>query len=241
MATEDTDILIINEVERHYQSSDSPYDLGALGKFVRDSNIEIPEGVQLKDYLKSRFHERFVIVQNPNDKVKIAIATHENRERVEQQLLGQDLEENDLEGIEFSRLPFALVAAFCKVPDHGKQLFFRRISPFRYVTRLEAPDDTYVEIEEQYQPSSLRGADVHTFSEREKHTVYEHILQWAKAKSIDLRTLYFDRPTSEDRDREGFGKPASNALHRLISAQPPAIRDKLRIPADIANILMRFR
>ena len=236
MSLSDTDQLVMDQVEKHYENSDSPYYLAELGLFFRSQNIEVPEGVQFKDYLKIRFNQRLIVVQDEKAPAKIAIATPEKAEIVERQLAGVG---SDLPGssrIDYARLPFSLVAAFCKIPQPGNRLYFRIRRPFQYRTSPDRPDDNYVEIEDQFRPTNLAGTAVREISLEAKRTIYQHIERWAEAHSIDLRTMYFDLGTNLG--GQYSRKADDNALQRLIDAQEPEMRNRIRIPGDIASTLM---
>ena len=240
MSTQDSDKMVMDEVNSHYESTDAPYYLAELGKFFREKEIEVPEGVQFKDFLKSRFYHSLVVLQDANNPAKIAIAPPEKRELILRQLKGQSPAVPGESEIDLARLPLALFAGFCKVPLPGARVYFRTIRPFRYVTLPEAPDASYVEIDERFRPSAFAETSVHSLSDDDKAAIFEHVKDWADVKSIDLRTLYYDHGMTLAKSTVLPGVPATNALQRLIDAQEPELSDKLRIPGDIASILMRL-
>ena len=240
MVPNDADQLIIETVEEHYAEHDFPYYLSQLGKFFRSKDIQIPERVQFKDYLVSRFHGRLVVVQDPDHPAKIAIAPLDKQAIVQQQLMGQSSEPLDGATLDHSRLPFALVAAFCKIPLPGTQVYFHVSRPFRYETSMRAPDGNYVEIEENFRPSSLAGKPAHDLSHGDKQTVYQHIEKWADANSLDLRGLYYDSGIKPTKSSMHPSQLEDNALQRLVDAQEPELKERIRIPGDIASTLMRL-
>ena len=234
----DTDQLVIKAVENHYEKEDSPYYLAELGKYFREENIEIPEGVRFKDYLRSRFHGRLVIVQDDHIQARIAVATIDNAARVRQQLSGQPSPMPSDSGLDHMRLPFSLIAAFCKIPLPNTQVYFRITKPFRYDTFMQAPDDdNYVAIDDRFRPSQLAGRSVHGISDSDKELVYRYIEEWAEAKSVDLRQLYYDRAVLPGVAR-AQSTTRRNALQRLIDAQDPDLKGRIKIPGDIASVLM---
>ena len=239
MTSENTDELILEAVQSHYKQNDSPYYLAELGKFFRSNSLDIPSGVRFKDYLVSRFHGRLSVVQDPENPARIAIAPPEHQRKVQERLSGQPTDSPDHLPIDYARLPFALVAAFCQVPLPGTQVYFRLTKPFRYDNRMDAPDKDYVEIDDQFRPSSVAGKSVHHLSEDDKQTIYSSIQKWAGNKSIDLRDIYYDRgPRPSEHARE-HRDSKDNALQRLIDAQDPELKKRIRIPGDIASMLMR--
>jgi hypothetical protein len=239
MPTEDVARSITSEVERHYRENDRPYYLAELGTFLRKQNIKIPAGIQLKEFLKKELAGQVDIVQNQTVPGRIAVTTPNKRERVAEQIAVHYRLATPQGMIDYRQLPFSLVAAFCKVPDEGRRLFFHTAWPFRYETKAEAPNDTYVEIERTFQPSSLQGANVHTLSDKDKSIILQRIIEWARAKSIDLRSLCAGEATLRP-DAAISREAPRNALQRLLTVQDPGMESKLRIPLDIAALLARL-
>ena len=240
MLPRDADQLIVEAVEKHYAEHDSPYYLSELGKFFHSQDIQVPRRVRFKDYLISRFEGRLVVVQDADHPAKIAVAPLDKQALVQQQLSSRLTEPADDREIDQSRLPVALVAAFCKIPLPGTQVYFRVSRPFRYEVGMRAPDDKYIEIEREVRPSSLAGKSVHDLSPSEKQTAYQHIEEWAKTKEIDLRELYYDRGIKSASSATQPSRAGDNALQRLVDAQEPELRERIRIPGDIASTLMRL-
>ena len=240
MSTQDIDELIVKEIERHYETNDSPYYLAELGVYFREQNIEVPVGIQFKDYLRIKFDQRLTVIQDEDTPAKIAIAPLERAAHVREQLSKTPTIHLDDSRIDYGRLPFALVAAFCKVPLPGTRLYFKVAKPFRYETRVHAPDDQYIEIEDRFRPQSLAGKPVGELSSGDRREIYERITKWAEEKELDLRTLYYDTRPRNFSTSPVSDQLAGNALQRLIDAQEPELRSRLRIPGDIAGTLMRL-
>ena len=240
MTSHEADQLIIEAVQSHYEQYDSPYYLAELGNFFRSNNLEIPAGVRFKEYLISRFHSRLSVVQDPDNPARIAITPPDHQQRIQQLLAGQSTDSHDDFGIDYTRLPFALIAAFCQVPLPGTQVYFRLTRPFRYDNRVKAPDDEYADINEQFRPSSVAGKSVHYLSDNDKQTIYSNIKSWADHNSIDLRDIYYDRGLHLSGNAREHRDPKDNALQRLVDAQDPDLKQRIRIPGDIASTLMRL-
>lgn len=244
MALKDSDELVLNAVEEHYENNETPYYLAALGALFRSENIEIPNGVRFKDYLKSRYAGRLVVVQDEESPAKIAIAPLDKESIVRDQLSREYLDSPDGpsdSSVDYARLPFALVAAFCKIPLPGTRLYFRITRPFRYETHSQPPKDAnLVEIEDKFRPPSLAGRPVREISYGDRQVIYSHIMKWAYEKSVDLRAIYYNRGSKPDSVRGPHFESNDNALQRLIDAQEPEIRGRIRIPGDIATALMEL-
>ncbi len=240
MNSQDIDDLVLTAVQAHYAEHDTPFYLAELGNLFRERNIDLPPGVRFKDYLSSRFHGRLVVIQDPEIPARIAIAEPERESAIRRQLSGQRMELSDDSEIDYERLPFALIAAFCKVPLPNERVFFRTTTPFRYETLTHPPDDNYVEINDSFRPTPLAGKSVHALSLSDKQTIYSCIEKWADTNAVDLTSLYYDRSSQRSQQERGHGETAHNALQRLINAQEPELKGRIRIPGDIASTLMRL-
>ena len=240
MSSVDQDQLVMEEVRRHYGVSQTPYYLAELGIFFRNHQIDLPSGVRFKDHLKNRFAGRLVIIQDSEVRAKIAVATPDVEDHVRQQLADRLPEASFGATIDFERLPFSLISAFCTRRTPGSQVYFRTVRPFRYVALPTAPDNTYVLIDEDFRPSNLEGSYFQDLSAEDNRTIHECIEKWAKAKGIDLRTIYFDTRPGSFRRESMVSATSSNALQRLVEAQELELRRKITIPGDIAVALMHL-
>jgi hypothetical protein len=232
---------IYREVKEHYDGSSHPYYLSRVGTFMAENKISKAPSVSLKDYLSEIFKERLPIVQDPTVPARVAITTPETKEQVTAQIVGKSQAALGISEVDHRRLPFALLAAFCKPLTEGKRLFFRTAQPFRYHADFERPaDPTYIEIDPDFLIPSLWGKDAKSLSEEERVEINRKIGEWSRNKSINLQSLYVKQG---DRDLAPRGQrtlSSDNALQRLIAAQDPELRDRIRIPLDIADALMRI-
>ena len=240
MLSEDKEQLVINEIRRHYKERTQPYYLAELGKFVRSEGIEVPAGKRFKHFLSENFRSDLVIVQDPAVPAKIAVALLDNSEQVQQQLAGRFLSALGRPPFEVKRLPFSLIAAFCQNPGPGDRVYYRTVRPCRYAIGSAAPDDSYVEIGEQFRQSVPEGTSVHALSSGVKQEVYRRIDEWAAAQNINLETIYVGERERSPSSGTNRGIPISNALQRLIEAQDAELRKRIQIPSDIALALMRL-
>ena len=233
MSTSETDELILKAVVDHYREQDSPFYLADLGQFLQFRKIVIPDGSRLKDYLAANFQGRLVVIQDPETPARIAVATPDNLERVRRRLSKRSLSQRDDRGIAFERLPNSLVAAFCKIPPPNTDVYFRVVPPFRYDTFVYQPDHGYTLIGPEHRPSEFAGRTAAALTDNERRTIFGFIVNWAEANSIDLQSLYYDHPRRLKQTQE-----VRNALQRLIDAQDTDFRTRMKIPGDIAAILM---
>lgn len=241
LSSDNQDQLVIEEVRRHYSNKKTPYLLADLGVFFRANDIEVPAGVRFKDHLKSRFGDQISIIQDTDVPAKIAVATPGEEDGVRRQLAGRPGEATSGATIDFGRLPFSLISAFCVRRTQGSQIYFRPVRPYRYFVGSTAPDDTYVLIDEDFRPPHLEGLFFQDLSDEGKYEIHGSIEKWARAKNIDLRTIYFDAISGLFGRESAPSATSSNALQRLVEAQAPELRRRITIPGDIAVALMRLR
>ena len=231
---------IIEEVRRHYRDSNAPYYLSGLGEFCRSHGIEIPPGMKLNNFVKNQFGGDLLVVQDPEVPAKIAISIPEEKERVAQLLAQHTSAELDRADVDFSRLPFALVAAFCMATDTNTGVYFRTVRPFRYVTAEMAPDHTYIEIDAKFRPAHAETQSFLDLSEAQRTAIDQRIVEWAQDKNVDLRSFYYDRAPARPNQRTNSGTASKNALQRLVEAQEPRLQSQVLIPGDIAVALMKL-
>ena len=240
MLSEDTKKLVINEIQRHYAEQTQPYYLAELGLFFRSEGIEVPDGKRFKDFLSENFQSVLAIVQDPTVPAKVAMALLDNREQVQQQLAGRFMSAPGRPPIEVNRLPFSLIAAFCQKPVPSDRVYYRPVPPCRYVIASAAPDDSYVEIGDEFRQSVPGGTPVHAIPSGVRQEIYHRIDEWAAAQNINLETIYMGERGRSPSSSANRGIPVSNALQRLIEAQEAGLRKSIRIPGDIALALMRL-
>jgi hypothetical protein len=231
---------VYDEVKRHYGTTSHPYYLSEIGTFMRDNGISKPNGVPLKDHLSEIFEDRLFVVQDPAVRARATIATPEMKDQVTSQIVGKGQAALGINDVDYRRLPFALSAAFCKSPADGKRLFFRTVQPFRYDLLSEHPNSAYVEIGQEFLLPSLWGKDANSLSEEERLEINKKIGDWARAKSINLQSLYVKQGDRNAVPMMQKNLSSENALQRLIAAQDSELRGRIRIPLDLADALMRI-
>ena len=232
--------VVIDEIQRHYDEQSHPYHLAALGQFFRSKNIEIPSGKQFKDFLAESFQGCLVVVQDPAVRARIAIALPDRSEQVQEQLAGRFLSTPGRPAIGVNRLPFSLIAAFCQKPTSGLRVFYRTTRPSRYVIGSMAPDDSYVEIGENFRQPLPERASVYDLSIEVRQDIYRRISEWAGFQNINLEAIYVNERGSTPTVDNNRRIKMPNALQRLIEAQEPELRKKIQVPGDIALVLMRI-
>jgi hypothetical protein len=221
---------IIDEVENHYANSQRPYYLADLGVFVKGVS-GFPDDIKLKEFVETKLHGRLHLVQDPRIQARIIVATPHNFEKISE-TMKRDLQPGD--DLDVRRLPNSLAIAFCIPPKEGQKLFYNLLPPFGYTFAESPPSALHIEIDPEFQPVEFRGRNFRALPDAQKVGIFRHIIKWADAKSIDLRTLY----VRNQPDKGGAKHTARNALERLIMSQEPSLRDKIYLPMDIAKTLM---
>ena len=220
-------------MEQHYRDyPDRPYFASELGKRIRELRLSIPSNVRVINYIRSRLADRVLVVQDPQTPARIAVARPYNVQKVQRIVEGKN-HIFEIHNVRLGKLPFALLAAFCRAPKEGMRTFFHLKKPFRYELCNTAPDMDYVEIPQSYQPEALRGADVHRLGEVERLELYRHIVQWSNDCDIDLHRLYIDEMDKRSAGVRNRRILPKNALERLLFMQDEEIRSWIRIPADL--------
>ncbi|MFN3932238.1 MAG: hypothetical protein ACK4JY_10865 [Brevundimonas sp.] len=124
----------------------------------------------------------------------------------------------------FSSLPVAVQVAFVVRAGEGEHVAVRTTRPFHY---QKAMDPEFIRPGFRRIPEEYRrpGINLNKASQQDREALWEGFLAWAQKEQLDPAAFH-----------EGSG---TNALARLLAAQPPEIMNRLIIPADIADLLLR--
>jgi hypothetical protein len=124
----------------------------------------------------------------------------------------------------FDSLPFPVKLAFCVRTDAGEHIAIDTTRPFRF-TKVTAPD--LIRPSQRLVPEAYRrpGTSLRTASVQDRESLWRQFLAWTEETGVDPAT--FDQGVN------------TNALARLIAAQPKDVISRLVIPADIAEILLK--
>lgn len=128
-------------------------------------------------------------------------------------------------GSSFDSLPKSLQIAFCARIAAGELIAVRVTAPFDY-SRVGAVDlirPGFRWLRDEYRKPGLALASA---TLQDKAVLWTNFLAWAVSEQLDPATF---RP----------GRKDTNALARFLAAQPQDIIDRIVIPADIAEILLR--
>lgn len=228
----------IKEIVRaHYETKTTPLLLAHLGVEIERQQLWPEErGQRSLRQLITECEPDLQIVRDKHSPAYIAVVTPEARASVDDQIaLRSSLQPHAQVPIEDLARPFLL--AFC-INIQNQPVYVRRIRPFRYEVGAipEGRLSEYLLVEPQYRKPGLRIDHPQLLPATDKHDLLSRIQQWTVAHGVDVQQ--FKRTDeSEPRDLED----RQTALDRLLSAQPREVAEKMLIPADIAQILARFR
>ena len=123
-----------------------------------------------------------------------------------------------------------MLIAFCVRQESGKAVYISKVRPFMY--RIGEPNaeerDQFFLIEERYRRPGLKMTELSELSATDRLDLQTRIATWSRDNNVQLESFY-----------SSSQKKTTNALERLISAQPRSIADKIVIPGDIALLLSR--
>lgn len=210
------------------EKKSSPLWLAFLG-----SNIPpdlMPEG-RLGEELE--MIEGLTLARDPERPQRIAVCREEDKDDVERVIRGESVPASEVVPQWYKRIYYSIIAAFTVETADNEDVYIKNAKPYKY---LRLPKGGEGGNDNILIPSSLRrpGADY-----KEDGVLYSNIQQWAQQNGIPFDALL--RPSAKVVTAGDFDSEAANALSRLIALQQRDVRDKLLIPADIAEILMKYK
>lgn len=124
----------------------------------------------------------------------------------------------------FDALPNSLQIAFCVRTDAGEQIAVDIVRPHRFL-KVTAPD--LIRPTQRIIPDKYRrpGLALQTASMQERAAMWRLFLAWVDSEKLDAQSFHQAANT--------------NALARLLAAQPADLIPRLVIPGDILQILLK--
>ena len=216
-------------VKKRYEADTTPLLLSELGGILKHEGIwaaEQAEGRKLRQVIEAAQDPDLLIVRDQNSPAYVAVTTAATKELVLQHIQRRGQTRTNIPDLE--ALPRAVLLAFCVRQDANKPVFLRRLPPFRYEVGEPSGEDreTFVLIDERYRRPGLKLINIADLSASDRLDLQAKIATWSRDKDIDIAEFY--KPTMKKR---------TNALERLLAAQPAGLAEKIMIPADIALIL----
>jgi len=216
-------------VEEHYQKDSSPLMLSTLGARLRKDGLWEPDkakGRTLRQVLEAAHDPELVLVRDPDSPAFVAVTTSAQKKIVDAWIERRSQAATSVPSL--NALPRSVLVAFCVPQEPGRAVFISKRPPFKYqiCPRSEANLDELVEIDEKYRRPGLdvRGE----LSASDRLDLQMKITTWSKDTNIPIDSFYVRSPSQ-----------TSNALERLIEAQPRGVAERMVIPGDIALLLSR--
>ncbi len=214
---------LVDAVRRHYEAEKAPPLL--LSTFGQRNK-------QLLQALKNEYGSLKVAIQTAGESRIRFIDTTPGREAVAPtEMAGQlqiKIQEETASQRQaanyFDSLPRPVQLAFCVKTEPNEHVAIDIVRPFRFY-KVTAPD--LIRSTQRIIPDTYRrsGLSLGTASAQEREALWRLFSAWAEKTDVDPSVF-----------RQG---EVTNALSRLIAAQPPDIISRLVIPADIAQILLK--
>lgn len=219
---------ILDFVRNFYQKNTYPLLLSELGNHIRQNSWILPEGQSLKSFIKAELVDELTIEQSPTQMGAVAVATLENHQTIRQQLVS-NTRLIDERPTSLRDVPRTLLIAFCrKLDNQSDRMFYRRSPPYRYEISQQEPGTDFVEIEAKFRKPGLFVQRLASLSDNDKTELLDNINAWMDETNFSL-----------DKRADSASTTCSCALERLLDAQTQAVRKKLLIPGDIAQILLQ--
>jgi hypothetical protein len=210
-------------VREHYASNDAPPLL--LSRFGQSNKallqeIKVEYGTLL-NAVRAAGEERLRLV---DDRVgRESIAPAEIAPAVELEIREQSA--NQRQGSSsFDSLPVPVRIAFCVRTEGGEYVAVRIAPPFRYekIPDLALLRPGYRPLPDRYRKP---GLVLHSASLHDREALWRSFVAWTEEEGIDPAAFKAGAQT--------------NALARLLAAQPADVLSRLVIPADIATLLLK--
>ena len=225
-------------VRAHYAATRTPMLLAHLGSAIEKEHSWPSDRGQrsLKQLITDTCGPDLQVVFDRRSPAYVAVVTSDVRADVEAQI-DRRLGEKETVPVRLEDLARPVLLAFC-VNVQNQPVYIRRIQPFRYeVGSIPAERATeYVVVEREYRRPGLRIEHPHLLQLNDRRDLEGLIQKWAAVHGLEIEQ--FSRLEQNEKEVPESGK---TALDRLLAAQPSDVAQRLLIPADIAQILSRFR
>jgi hypothetical protein len=220
-------------VIEHYESDSSPFLLSDLGANLRNQGLwpaksGDKKSVGLREFIESLHDPDLCIIRDRNSPAYVAVATQATKPVVEKYIERRSQTVTTVPDLE--SLPRSVLLAFCVQVQAGEHVFLDKLPPFRYeIGSSQQPKAEQVEIDDRYRRSGLKITNLSDLSAADRLDLQTKIATWSRDKNVPVEYFYRSSPL----------KRHTNALERLLAAQPPGLAAKIVIPADIALLLSR--
>ena len=149
-------------VSEHYEKDASPLLLSDLGQTLQKQTLwtsTATEGKTLRQVIEEARDPDLLIVRDKNSPAYVAVTTEACKKIVEQFIERRSQASATIPDLD--ALPRSVLLAFCVRQESGKEVFLRKLSPFRYETDAPAADDRdqFLLVEERYRRPGLKIGD----------------------------------------------------------------------------------
>lgn len=222
--TEDALQRLISAVEQHYQvRNPQPLLLSSFGQRNKGLLTELKGAYgSLKAAIHAAGEDRIRYIDTRAGREAIAPASNaaELRQQIEEVSASQHQEANS-----FTALPIPVQIAFCVRTAAGEHIAIETVRPFRFA-KITVPE--LIRPTQRIVPESYRrpGLALKSASLEDRASLWRLFLAWTENAKVDPTVFRQGEPT--------------NALARFIAAQPVDMISRLVIPADIAQILLKY-
>jgi hypothetical protein len=235
MSPVDQDLIenVRRMVVEHYERTSSPFLLADLGsRLVKQKLWPLRETggktQNLRQYIEAAHDPDLCIVRDQNSPAYVAVTTALAKPIVETWIERRGQTTTTIPDLD--ALPRSVLFAFCVQAESGQRVFLQRSHPFKYETC--SPEDANleqcVEVDDRYRRPGLRVSSLTDLSASDRLDLQTRIAAWSRDKVIPLEVFY-----------HAAARRPSNALERLLAAQPSGLAEKIVIPGDIALLLSR--
>jgi hypothetical protein len=225
-------------VRAHYESTRTPLLLSHLGGEIERQHLWPDERGErsLKQLISETCEPELQIVRDPRSPAYIAVVTPDFRAEVEEQIAKRSTTQPSTQA-RLEDLARPVLLAFC-IDVQNQPVYVRRIRPFRYEVGAIPQDrnSEYILVDTEYRRPGLRVDSLQQLPAADKSDLENRIQRWAIAHGVDVRQFVWAEEPSKSYLEDG-----RTALDRLVAAQPRDVAERMLIPADIAQILSRFR
>lgn len=209
-------------VRDHYAATDTPLLLSRFGQTNKEllSQLKAKFGT-LSAAVREAGNDRLRIVDQSVGRESMAPAAvaPEAEAKIQERSANQRQSSSN-----FDSLPAPVQIAFCVRIEAGEHVAVRATPPFHYekVTSLDLLRPGYRPLPEQYRKP---GLELRHASLQDKEALWRAFVAWTESQGLDPAVFTSLKQT--------------NALARLLAAQPADVIGRLVIPGDIAALLLK--
>lgn len=226
---------LVAKVGEYYSTSDEPLLLSRLGQKIHPDLRRqlVQEHGTLGAAIRAAGDDKLLVLCPVPSSGKEIVTTPERSGSAVMRTLETDAR-NTAHVETFDRLPTPVRVAFCAAVSDDQQIVLRSSPPFRYerCPKHSSPPPGFVAIEDEFRHPNL---DVSEATRAQKAALWKSIDAWAARHGVNLEAASVTNPSATG------GAVGVSALARFLDAQEPDILRRLRLPGDVARLLLASR